>query len=132
MIVLDASSAVELLDGSSLGESVAERIGDSCESLHAPHLIDLEVAQAYRRAVLAGAVSTTRAAEALEDLSDLDIIRYPHDRLLPRVWALRHNLSAYDASYIALAEALDCPVLTCDRRLGRAVGAETLVELVTV
>ena len=132
MIVLDASSVVELLDGSRPGAVVAERIQDPSESLHAPHLLDLEVAQAYRRAVYEGAVSAARAAEALEDLVLLDVFRYPHDRLLPRVWELRQNLTAYDASYVALAEALDCPLLTCDRRLARSGHGRARVELVAV
>ena len=132
MIVLDASSVVELLDGSPTGEVVATHMRDLAQSLHAPHLLDLEVAQAYRRAVLTGAVSPSRAAGALEDLSLLDIARYPHDRLLPRVWELRHNLTAYDASYVALAEALDCPLLTCDARLRRAEATGVRVELVSL
>ena len=132
MIVLDASSAVEFLGGSRLGAAVAARIRGPSESLHAPHLLDLEVAQAYRRAVSAGVVSSARARRALENLALLDLIRYPHDRLLPRVWELRHNFTAYDASYVALAEALDCPLLTCDDKLRRAVGTTASVELVAV
>ena len=131
MIVLDASSVVELLGGSRTGGVVAERIRDPSESLHAPHLLDLEVAQAYRRAVAAGAMSAVRAGQALEDLALLEVVRYPHDRLLPRVWELRHNLTAYDASYVALAEALDCPLLTCDARLRRAEATGAQVELVS-
>ena len=131
MIVLDASVVVELLDGSRLGLVAAARIQDPSESLHAPHLLDLEVAQAYRRAVSIGAISAARAGCALEDLALLDVVRYPHEPLLPRVWELRHNLTAYDASYVALAEALDCPLLTCDGRLRRSVATQTGVELVT-
>lgn len=130
MIVLDASSAVELLAGSRRGRAVASRIRDPAVSLHAPHLLDLEVAQAFRRFVAAGALTALRARRALEDLALLDIERYPHDRMLLRIWEERHNLSAYDASYLVLAEVLDCPLLTCDRRLGRAVGDRARVELV--
>ncbi len=130
MIVLDASSVVELVDRSRLGGAVARRIRDPGESLHAPHLLDLEVAQALRRAAAANVVAATRARQALEVLALLNITRYPHDRLLPRIWELRHNFTAYDAAYVALAEALDCPLLTCDRRLQRAAGAKARVELV--
>ena len=100
------------------------------ESLHAPHLLDLEVAQAFRRAVAAGSLDPDRARQALDDLLLLDVERYPHDRLLPRIWDLRDNLTAYDAAYVALAEALDCPLLTCDRRLARARAAAARTELV--
>ena len=132
MIVLDASAAVELLAGSRLGRAVAARIRPPAESLHAPHLLDLEVAQAFRRAVAGGALDAERARQALDDLLLLDVERYPHDRLLGRIWQLRGNLTAYDAAYVALAEALDCPLLTCDRRLARTPAAGARVELVRV
>lgn len=130
MIVLDASSAVELLACSRLGRAVADRARPLAESLHAPHLLDLEVAQTFRRAVAGGAVTAARARQALDDLLLLDIERYPHDRLLPRIWDLRDNLTAYDAAYVALAEALVCPLLTCDRRLARSPAAGARIELV--
>lgn len=84
--------------------------------LSAPHLIDVEVAQVLRRYRFSGALGSDRANEALQDLADFPVERYSHTLLLPRVWEFRNNLSAYDACYLALAEALDCPVLTRDGR----------------
>lgn len=91
-------------------------------ALHAPGLMDVEVAQVFRRLVAAGAVTERRAGAGLETLQELDVQRHGERPLLPRVWALRRNLTAYDATYVALAEALDCPLLTFDSRLARAPG----------
>jgi predicted nucleic acid-binding protein len=130
MIVLDASAAVELLLGTELGRSIAIRLADPEISLHAPHLLDVEVAQALRRYVLEGELDHGTARAALEDLCSLDIERYAHEPLLDRVWALRDNLTAYDAVYVALAEALDAILLTCDGRLARAPGLGKQIELI--
>lgn len=92
------------------------------ETLHAPHLLDAELTQVLRRLEQAGTVSTPRAEEALADFRDLRIVRHAHGALLSRVWDLRANLSAYDALYIALAEGLEAPIVTTDRRLERAPG----------
>ncbi len=92
------------------------------EDLHAPHLIDVEVASGLRRLAATKAIGPRRAAAALTDLAALSLDRYPHGSLLPRVWQLRHNLSAYDAMYAALAETLDCSLLTSDGRLATAAG----------
>jgi predicted nucleic acid-binding protein len=97
--------------------------------LHAPHLIDLEVAQVLRRYVRSGATSAERGAEALSDLVDFPLTRYPHHVLLTRIWQMRHGLTAYDAAYLALAEALDAPLVTRDRALARA-GSHVRVEVV--
>ena len=132
MIVLDASSAVELLAGSQLGRAVAQRIEDPAESLHAPHLLDLEVAQVLRRQVASGGLAPDRAHRGLQDLALLYLERYPHEQLLPRVWELRENLTAYDAAYVALAEALDCPLLTCDRKLAQTPGTRARFELIAL
>lgn len=131
MIVLDASALVELLLGTSLGRTIAERIADPATSLHAPHLADVEVAQALRRCVREGDLDAPSAASALEDLRALDVQRHSHEPLLDRVWALRDNLTAYDAVYVALAEALHTTLLTCDGRLARAPGMARRVELVS-
>ena len=130
MIVLDASAVLELLLGTARGRSVAARISDPALSLNAPHLIDIEVAQALRRYVREGDLDAEAAAAALQDLRALDLERHPHEPLLDRVWALRGNLTAYDATYVALAEALDAVLLTCDARLSRAPGVGRRVELV--
>lgn len=130
MSVLDASAVVELLLATEIGRAVAARIGDPGLSLHAPHLLDVEVAQALRRYVRGGDLDDEAAAAALEDLRSLDLARHSHEPLLERVWALRENLTAYDAVYVALAEALDTTVLTCDGRLRRAPGMAGRIELV--
>ena len=122
MIVIDASAVIELLLNTPVAPRVAERAFAPAETLHAPHLIDLEVAQVLRRYAAAGELDPLRGAEALEDLADLAILRYPHDIFLSRIWELRHNATAYDAAYIALAEALGAPLLTCDGAIGSMPG----------
>lgn len=121
---------VELLLGTEQGRSIAARIADPVLTLHAPHLVDVEVAQALRRYVREGAIDAAAAQAAIADLRALDLERHAHEHLLDRVWALRENFTAYDAVYLALAEALDAPLLTCDGRLARAPGAAGRVELV--
>jgi predicted nucleic acid-binding protein len=130
MIVLDASALLELVLGTERGRTIAKRIADPSLGLHVPHLADVEVAQALRRYVREGAVESGSAEAALEDLRSLDLERHSHEPLLERVWALRENLTAYDAVYVALAEALDTTVLTCDGRLARAPGLSRRIELV--
>jgi predicted nucleic acid-binding protein len=129
MIVLDASALVELLLGTEPGRTIAARIADPRLGLHAPHLADVEVAQALRRYVREGLLEAPAAAAALAELRALDLERHSHEPLLERVWALRDNVTAYDAVYVALAEALDAPLLTCDGRLARAPGLRARVEL---
>ena len=129
MIVLDASALLELLLVTDKGSEVAERIAAPEETLHAPHLIDLEVAQVLRRYVARRQLDEARASQALEDLRDLDLNRYPHDVLLGRIWELRHNASAYDAAYLALAEALGAPLLTSDARLRDVPDARAHIEV---
>lgn len=130
MIVLDASAVLELLLGTELGRAIAGRIADPALSLHVPHLVDVEVAQALRRFVQSGELEQDAARIALEDLSSLDLERHAHEPLLGRIWALRENMTAYDATYVALAEALDAVLLTCDGRLARAPGIGRRVELI--
>jgi predicted nucleic acid-binding protein len=130
VIVLDASAVLELLLNTPAGQAVAERITASGHGLHAPHLLDVEIAQALRRYAREGKLAPTEAAEAIDDLHDLDLNRHAHEPLVDRIWQLRENFSAYDAAYIALAEALDTVLLTCDARLTRAPGAGHRVELV--
>ncbi len=130
MIVLDASAAVEWLLQTSTGARVGRRILSSRDTLHAPHLLDVEVAQVFRRKVATGEVATSRAEEALQDLLDLRIRRYPHFLFLRRVWELRDNLTAYDALYVALAEALDATLVTCDGKFAAASRHGARVEVV--
>jgi predicted nucleic acid-binding protein len=130
MIVVDASAVLESLLRTPAAKAVEGRLFDTGQTLHAPHLLDVEVAQVIRRYAASGEIESERGRAALADLADFPLNRYPHDFLLPRVWDLRNNLSAYDAVYISLAEALDAPLLTRDRRLASAPGHRALVELV--
>lgn len=131
MIVLDASAAIEILRRSEPGWALLARLHDPAETLHAPHLLTVEVAQVLRRLSAHGSVSQRRAEEAIEDLAALDIARYDHEPLLPRMWDLCDNLTAYDAAYVALAEVLDAPLITRDERLANAPGHDARVELLT-
>jgi predicted nucleic acid-binding protein len=132
VIVLDASAVVELLLNTPAGRAIATRIADPALSLHAPHLVDVEVAQALRRYAREGGIDDATARAAIGDLHELDLERHAHEPLLDRVWQLRRNLTAYDAVYVALAEALDGVLVTCDARLTRALGAARRVVLVRV
>lgn len=120
MIVIDASALLEVLLQTAAAGPIADRLFAPGETLHAPHLVDVEIAQILRLYHLSGEIDDERAREALADLRDLDLERYPHTTLLPRVWELRQNLTAYDAAYLALSEALDAPVVTCDGLVARA------------
>jgi predicted nucleic acid-binding protein len=130
VIVLDASAAVEWLLQTSTGARIARRILSLGEALHAPHLLDVEVTQVFRRHVSQGAIAASRAEEALQDLRELRVRRYPHILFLRRIWELRDNLSAYDALYVALAEALNATLITCDGRLASAPGHRATVEVI--
>lgn len=129
MIVLDASAAVDWLLQTSVGQRIERRIYSAGESLHAPHLLELEVTQVLRRLAREGTVPPRRANEAIQDLLDLRITRYPHFVLLPRIWQLRHNFSAYDAAYVVLAEKLGARLLTRDARLAAARGHAASIEV---
>jgi predicted nucleic acid-binding protein len=130
VIVLDASAAVEFLLLTPIGSRVQEKILADGESVHAPHLLDVEVVQVVRQLAATGLISIGRAKQAVEDLLNLSLIRHPHVPWLSRIWELRHNLTAYDATYICIAEALDAPLLTCDRKLARATNHHAKVEVI--
>ena len=130
MIVVDASALIEVLLRTPAAIAVERWLFDPRQTLHAPHLLDVEVAQVVRRYAAKGEIDDERGRAALADLSDFPLRRYPHEFLLPRVWDLRNNLTAYDAVYIALAEVLDAPLLTRDQRLAAAAGHKARVELV--
>lgn len=125
MIVVDASAAL-----SALLNSGPARRGLADERLHAPHLIDSEVVSGLRRRVAAGQLSAESGWNAANALRRLGMTRYPAFTLLERVWDLRENLSGYDASYVALAELLDCPLMTADARLSRAPGVRCSITVV--
>ena len=127
-MVLDASGAVELLLNTAAGKRLAARLADEAESVHVPHLIDIEIAQVLRRYVLRGALDDRTGALALRRWRTLDVERYPHEPFLGRVWRLRANVTAYDAVYVALAEALSTVLVTGDRRLAAAPGLTVPVE----
>jgi predicted nucleic acid-binding protein len=129
VIVVDASVLVTALvdDGTDGDEARAELHG---EALAAPELVDLEVLSVLRRLLLAGSLSKRRAELALQDLSDLAIERARHTQLLIRCWELRSNLTTYDASYVALAEALNVPLVTGDSRIASAPGIRCEVRLI--
>lgn len=127
-VVIDASAAVDLLRTTAVSFAIAARIEQA--ELHAPHSIDLEVASSFRRHTRAGAVSEQEAARAVAAFRAMKIVRHPHTALLPRIWQLRHNLTAYDAAYVALAELLGAPLVTRDGRLARSAGHGAAIELI--
>jgi predicted nucleic acid-binding protein len=120
VIVVDGAAFVERVARLDHEDWVQEQVAD--ELIHAPHLIDLEVANALRNLAVRKVLSVAVAREALADFSVARVRRYPHRFLLERIWELRKVLSAYDASYVALAEILDAPLVTTDLRLARSYG----------
>ena len=128
--MLDASAAIEWLRGSELGGRVRDRaVLDG--SVQVPELWDLEIAQVLRRLERARTLPTAQADASLSLARVLPAARTSHGSLIPRVWQLRANLSAYDATYVALAEALEAPLITTDRRLAEAPGHRAEVELLS-
>ena len=135
MIVLDSSAAVEWLLGLRMADAVSDRIV-SADSLHAPALLDIEVAHVVRRYAAAGEIADLVGERALVALAELDVVRYTHELLLPLIWRLRHNLTAYDAAFVALAAVLDAPLVTLDARVAhapwsRVASREVSIDLVT-
>lgn len=129
MIVADASIILDLLLRTSSAAEIEARLFRRGETTHVPALLDVEVAQVLRRYVARGELKSARAEEALALLIGFPMERYTHEPLLPRIWELRENLTAYDAAYVALAEGLRAPLLTCDARLAKAPGIRATVEL---
>lgn len=127
MIVVDASVAFEVVLRTPRGLSAARHVAD--EDLHVPHLVDLEIASALRRLVFAKEIGADAAEEALLALMEWPLVRHAHTPLLPRIWTLRHGISSYDACYVALAEALNVPLLTFDGKLSRAHGHRANIAL---
>lgn len=130
MLVVDTSAALDALAAHNPPPGLIDRLtGDG--DLHAPHLIDIEVLHALRGMLIRGEITPDRAADARSDFADMTMTRYPHPPLADRIWELRHNLTAYDAAFVALAEILDAPLVTCDGKLATAPGHNAKVELFT-
>lgn len=131
MIVLDASAALEWLLRRPAGARVEALVVQPDQSIHIPALWAVEIAQALRRLARAGTITPSRGRRALDAAADLAATRYDHEQLLPRVWELRDNLSAYDAVYVALAEALPATLVTSDARIAAAPGHRATVHVLT-
>ena len=128
MLVVDTSAVIAALAGRPPNDEVVDRMGGDGD-LAAPHLLDVEFLHALRRLVLGRQLGEDRAADARDDFAALAIARYEHTLVADRVWELRHSLTAYDATFVALAELLEAPLVTCDARLARAPGHSAMVEL---
>lgn len=126
-LVVDTSAVLTALVGVPSNPTLGERLTGA--DLHAPHLIDIEVLHGLRSLVSTGKLDEDRADDARDDFADLMIARYPHEPLADRIWALRHNLTAYDAAFVSLSEALGAPLVTCDGRLATAPGHSAEVEV---
>jgi predicted nucleic acid-binding protein len=130
VIVIDASALLEVLLRGPRADAVPRHLFGGGIGLAAPHLIDLEVAQVLRRIAARGALSAQRASQVFDDLAAMPITRYDPLPLLPRVWALREILTAYDAAYLSLAEAIGAPLVTCDAALRATPGRSADVIVV--
>jgi predicted nucleic acid-binding protein len=130
LIVIDASALLEILLRTDRADPLMERAFEDSEQMHAPQMLDIEITQVLRRLVRQKEITVTRAEQVLEDLANLLIERHDHQALVPRIWQLRDFLSAYDGAYVALAEALAAPLLTCDAKLAGAHGHRATIELV--
>lgn len=128
MIVVDASAVVDVVARDPANPALTARLRTDGD-LHAPHLVDVEVTQALRRLVAFDQLADDRASDARVDVAELPITRHAHRALVDRAWQLRHNLSVYDAVYVALAEFLQVPLVTCDARLTRVPGHDAEIEL---
>jgi len=129
MIVLDTSAAIDWLLQTPSGLRIEQRIYSHEDTLHSVHLIDVEFVQVLRRLVREGALTPRRAEEAMEDMAALRMTRYAPVVLMQRIWQLRQNLTAYDAAYVALAEALQAPLITRDHRIASAPGHSAAIEV---
>jgi predicted nucleic acid-binding protein len=130
LIVLDASAILEVLLSTPAAPSVYGRLSGTGETLHAPHVLDLEVLQVLRRYCSNGEITLERAEQAVVDFLDFPITRYAHDAFAFRIWELRQNVTVYDGAYVALAEALSAPLITRDRKLASSSGHRAVIEVV--
>jgi predicted nucleic acid-binding protein len=131
LIVVDASVLANALADDTADGRIARRRVTSGGELVAPDLVDVETVSVLRRRWLAGDVTARRFSAAIEDLEDISLTRFPTLPLMRRAYELRANVTAYDAAYVALAEQLDCVLVTADARLAKAPGVRCLVDLVT-
>jgi predicted nucleic acid-binding protein len=131
VLVVDTSAILDAIAAQEPAPGLVARLSDDGD-LHAPHLIDVEILHALRGMTMRGEITDDRATDARTDFADTALLRYPHEPLSDRVWELRHNLSAYDAAFIALAEALAVPLITCDARLASSRGHDADIELFEV
>ena len=129
MIVVDASIVANAIGDDGPDGHVARRRSRSAGGLAAPDLVDVETVSVLRKRWLVGHISDGRFASAIEDLEDLELDRYATLPLIRRAYELRANVTAYDATYVALAEGLDCPLVTADARLATAPGIRCEIQL---
>jgi predicted nucleic acid-binding protein len=129
MIVVDASAVIEVLMCTALGRRIEDRLFGGDELLNAPHLLDVEVLQVVRSLLLAGSLTESAALQKLSDLQQMDVVRHAHVDLVQRSFVLRHNLTAYDAVYLALAERLAATLVTCDRAFEKVPDCRVAVEV---
>jgi predicted nucleic acid-binding protein len=128
MLVVDTSAILAALVGRDPSAELIDTLAADAD-LHAPHLIDIEFLRGLRRLAATAEIADARAEDARLDFAELTLVRYPHTDLVERIWTLRHNLTAYDAAFVALAEALGTPLVTCDSRIASAPGHEAEVLL---
>lgn len=131
MLVVDTSAILDAIAADESAPGLVARLSTDGD-LHAPHLIDIEILHALRGMAMRSEITAERAADARTDFADTALLRYPHEPLSDRIWSLRHNLTAYDAAFVALAETLDAPLITCDRRLASSSGHGAEIELFEV
>ncbi len=131
MLVVDTSAILDAIAAYEPAPGLIVRLAEDGD-LHAPHLIDIEVLHALRGMLKREEITAERAADARTDFADTALLRYPHEPLSDRIWELRHNLSAYDAAFVALAETLEVPLITCDGRLASSSGHGAQIELFEV
>lgn len=128
MLVVDTSAILAALAAPDADPQLVARLADDGD-LHGPHLIDTEMLHALRRMTMTAEIGDDRAADVRTDFAELTIVRYPHEPLNNRVWALRDNMTTYDATFVALAELLGVPLVTCDARLASSPGHAATIEL---
>lgn len=128
MLVVDTSAILDAIAAYEAAPGLVARLSNDGD-LHAPHLIDIEFLHALRGMMMRDEITAERTTDARTDFAETALIRYPHEPLSDRIWELRHNLSAYDAAFVALAETLEAPLVTCDARLASAGGHGAQIEL---